>query len=129
MLPEASRGTRPCGQGDRLVHRLEGHVVEHDHVGAGRQGLADLEEAGRLDLDPEPGAGLGTGAAHGLGDVADEVEVVVLDQDHVGQADAVVRAAPELHGVLLEEAQAGRRLARVEDLGLGAGDGVDDSAA
>src|SRR5512140_1126993 len=97
-------------EGDRLVHRLVRHVVEHDQIGAGGQGLADLEEAGRLDLDADPRADPGPGAADGFADAPDEAQVIVLDQDHVGQAEAVVRAAPGPHGVFLEETQAGRRL-------------------
>ena len=42
------------------------------------------------------------------------VGVVVLDQEGVGEPHPVVRAAAAPYGVLLESAQAGRRLARVE---------------
>jgi len=41
--------------------------------------------------------------------------VVVLDQHAVIEAEAMVRAAAARHGVLLEEAQIGRGLTRVED--------------
>ena len=51
-------------------------------------------------------------APHGLGDAAGERHVVVLDQHGVVEAVAVVAAAAHAHGVLLERAQAGRRLAR-----------------
>ena len=53
--------------------------------------------------------------AHGLGDGAAGGEMVVLDQDAVGQAHPVVVAAPGMDGGLFEEAPTGRRLAGVED--------------
>ena len=42
-------------------------------------------------------------------------EVVVLDQHRAGEVGAVVHAAAAAHGVLLEAAPAGKRLARVDD--------------
>ena len=45
-------------------------------------------------------------------------QVVVLDQDGVEQAGAMVRAAAAADGVLFEPPPAGRRLARVVDAGL-----------
>ena len=53
--------------------------------------------------------------AHRLRDAAGETDVVVLDQDAVVEAAAVVGAAAGAHRVLLERAQRRRRLARVED--------------
>ena len=47
-------------------------------------------------------------------DAAGKADVVVLDQDRVEEADAVVRRAAGADGVLLERAQRRRRLARVE---------------
>ena len=41
--------------------------------------------------------------------------MVVLDQDGVIQAEAVVRAAAAAHGVFLQRSPSGRRLARVHD--------------
>ena len=64
----------------------------------------------------------------GRRDAAGEAQVVVLDQDRVVEAEPVVRAAAAADRVLLERAQARRRLARVEDLGAGPVDGVDEAA-
>ena len=55
------------------------------------------------------------GPAHRVGD-ARPGQVVVLDQDGVGEAGAVAGAAAGAHGRLLEHAQARRGLAGVEDL-------------
>ena len=54
-----------------------------------------------------------------LGDAAGDGDVVVLDQDRVVEAEAVVGAAAAAHGVFLEGAQAGRGLPRVADLRAG----------
>src|SRR6187431_128753 len=51
--------------------------------------------------------------------------MVVLDEDPVVEAEAVVRAAATANRVLLEGAQSRRGLASVEDRCAGAGDGVD----
>ena len=56
------------------------------------------------------------GPPHRLGD-AEVAEVVVLDQDPLGQVAAVVHAATGAHRRLLEGAQARRRLAGVPDAG------------
>ena len=52
-------------------------------------------------------------------------QVVVLDQDGVEQAGAVVVAAAAAHRILFQPSPAGRRLARVVDPGRRAGNGVD----
>ena len=54
--------------------------------------------------------------------------VVVLDQDAVVEPGAVVPAAADGDGVLLEDAQAGGGLARVEDRDVGSGGGVHVAA-
>jgi hypothetical protein len=51
--------------------------------------------------------------------------VVVLDEDAVGQVEAVVGAATDPDGVLLQCPQAGRRLARIDHPRGGARDGGD----
>ncbi|HUF08230.1 MAG TPA: hypothetical protein VMO47_02840, partial [Rhodothermales bacterium] len=56
------------------------------------------------------------------------VDVVVLDQEHVVEAVAVVPSTPGGHGVLVEMAETGRGLAGVVDPGLRPPYGVDVSA-
>ncbi len=82
----------------------------------------------RLGLDLDRQAVSAADAPDGSRDAAGEAQVVVLDQDRVVEPDAVVRAAAAADGVLLERAQAGRRLARVEDRRAGALDRVDVAA-
>ena len=64
------------------------------------------------------------GPADGGADAARRDDVVFLDQDAVVEAEAVIGAAADAHGVLLREPQAGQRLAGVQDPGAGAGDGI-----
>ena len=81
-----------------------------------------------LHLDLHQMAGKGLGAANRLADPAGDGDVVVLDQDRVVEAEAVVRAAAGAHGVFLQGAKARRGLARAGDPRLRAGDGVDIAA-
>ena len=55
-------------------------------------------------------------------------DVVLLDEDHVVEADAMILRAAAPYGVFLRGAQAGQRFARVEDDAARAGYGVDESA-
>ena len=54
-----------------------------------------------------------------------EVDVIVLEQDHVEETYAVVHSASDAHGLFLQHAHARRGLARVEDARLSAR--VDES--
>ena len=56
----------------------------------------------------------------GIGDAAGEVDMVVLEQDHVEESDAVVTATADLHGLLLEHTHAWGGLAGIEHTGAGA---------
>ena len=75
----------------------------------------------RLDLDRQARADARARARPRACDAAGEPDVVVLDQDRVEEADAMVRRAAGAHRVLLERAQRRRRLARVEDGDAAAG--------
>ena len=104
------------------IHRLLriGHteVVEHDAIHATVvEHLLQLIERAHLNLDLQVEALLlqvFVAAVDGIGDAASEIHVVVLQQDHVKKTDTVVASASDLHGLLLEHAHAGRRLAGVE---------------
>ena len=56
-------------------------------------------------------------ALDGRANSAGDGDVVVLDQDGVVEAEAVIGAATGAHGVFFDSAQAGRRLARADDPG------------
>ena len=85
-----------------------------------REHLVDVFQRADLALDGDRLAFGREVSAHTFdrgADAAGEVDVVVLQQDHVEQPHAVVLAAADLHGHLVQHAHAGRGLARVEDLG------------
>ena len=79
------------------------------------QCVLKLGQAVDLDLDLHQVAGGRPGAAHSLGDRAAGRDVVVLDQDRVIEAEAVIDPAAATHRVFLQRAQAGRGLAGIDD--------------
>ena len=96
-----------------------GEVVEHYAVDTGFDSLTDFIFVAHFDLYPEVFAvllAICLGLGYGSGDAAGEVDVVVLDQNHVEETDAVVVAAADSHGFFLEDAHAGCCLACVEHL-------------
>ena len=105
---------------DRRRHGRVVHVVEHDDVGPGLHGLAHLVERLALDLDLANEGHVRAAGLDRLGDAARGVDVVVLDQDAVGEVVAVVARPAHAHGLLLEDAHVGRGLAGVHELGPGA---------
>ena len=103
---------------------FHGEIVEHDAVGSAMfHDLAYLVERAALDFDfkMQPLFLLVGGAAvQGAGYAAAEVDVVVLEQNHVEQPDAVVDTAADLHGFFFEHSHTGCGLARVKHTGVGA---------
>ena len=82
-------------------------------------GRADLGHVPALDLDGQPAARLAR-APHRLPHPSRDRRVVLLDQDRVVQAHAVVRPPSRRDRGLLERPQPRGRLARVEDADAGA---------
>ena len=133
-----------CGSGEILVElkkrrpdaRFTGFEVSPQAYGicSARQSpgldfrLADLVEGLHLDLEGQAGAGR-PGRLHGPAQAARGLDVVVLDQQRVVQAHAVVGPAAAAHGVLLQVAQARGGLAGVADHRPGAGHGLDVGVA
>ena len=81
-----------------------------------------------LGLHLDEMAGESPGATDCLADATDDRDVVVLDQDRVVEAVAVVGAAAAAHGVFLQRAEAGRRLAGAGDARLRMGDRIGHGA-
>ena len=86
-----------------------------------RRGLAAAGRARRSRPRARAGARARRAPADRGGDTAGGGDVVVLDHRAVEQAEAVRRPPPCDHGLLLERAQAGSRLARRGDARRGAG--------
>ena len=124
--PEASRRARPPVEVDGFAQLVEAHVVEEDRVDADVERLRDLVERVALDLDRQRRRG--PHELHGRGHRACGAKVVVLHEHRVVEAEAVVATAAAGDGVLLELAEAGSRLARVEDRRARALDRVDVAA-
>ena len=93
--------------------------------GACVQRLIDLVEGCALDDHHHAFGCFGDGLSGGLSDAAGDCRVVLLDEDGVAEPEAVIEPAAGLDCALLELAQAGRRLTRVEDARLGAVNRVD----
>ena len=107
-----------------MFHLVGGHVVEQDCFGAVLEGVFEFLLSADFDLDTLAGFAAGEGAAEDGADAAAEGDVVVLDEDAVGEVEAMVGAAAAEDGVLVEGAEAGDGLAGVEYVGLGAGEFV-----
>src|SRR3989304_5644825 len=122
-------GVATGGQGDDIAHGVQGHVVQEELVGAGVQGPAGLLNSRHLDFDAQVGDGL-AGQANGVwyagAPGAQGGQVVVLDEDALGQVEAMVGAAACTDGVLLQGAKAGNRLAGVAQAAEGTVQGADD---
>lgn len=107
---------------DSLTSLGRCEIVEHDAVDAADgENLIELVEIANLDLDTKILAFLleilvDTG--DGLIDAARKVDMVVLEEDHVEEADAVVAASANLDSHLVEKAHARGRLASVDNLGV-----------
>src|ERR1035437_9479801 len=97
-----------------------GEVIQQQMGGAALQGLVEFLAGADFDLDGESAM---AGALEGVAHAAGRRDVVVLDQDGIVEAHAVVHHAPGRGGCLFESTQSGRGLAGVEDLAARALDG------
>ena len=106
------------------------HVIEQDNVRPRIGGLLDLFQGVRFDLDFEiriffPRALDGGG--DGIRFFAVQCgKVIVLDEHHIEQAEAMVVSAAARDGVFLETPPAGRGFARVQNLRVSSFDGLDE---
>lgn len=97
-------------------------IVEHDAIDTTDcENLIQLIKVANLDLDAKILAFLleilvDTG--DGLVYAACEVDVVVLEEDHIEETDAVVATTANLDSHLVEETHAGGRLAGIDNLGV-----------
>ena len=81
-------------------------------------------ERAHFDLDHLRAAAVPQGALQRRHHAARERNVVVLDQHAVAEIEPMVGAAAAAHRPLVEHAQSGRGLARIQNGCLGAGDRV-----
>src|ERR1035437_1698719 len=97
-----------------------GEVVEQQMGSAAFEGLVEFLAGADFDLD---GGSAVPGALQRVAHAAGRRDVVVLDQDGIVEAHAVVHHAPCRGGCLFENTKSGGGLAGVEDLAARAFDG------
>ncbi len=108
---------------NRLAEIVQTEVIEQDMGCASRQCLAQLGKGLDLDLDLHPG-GCTMGRHDRLSDGACGHDVVLLEQDRIVEAHAMVMATAATDRILLLHTQAGHRLAGIEDTHGKARDGI-----
>ena len=109
------------------IHRLLGirhrEIVEHDTVYTTvLQNLVEFLEAAHLDfnLQVEPLLlEVSMATVDSIVDTTSEVDMVVLEQDHIEETDAMVHTATDLHSLLLQHSETWSSLAGVQDMSLG----------
>ena len=110
---------------DSGAQLAEAHVVEQEARRTRAERRVDLVLVAAFDLERHAGMGLERGTGR-LRDPSGHVDVVILQEHLVPEADPVVHAATGAHRRLLEQAQARRGLARVEHARSRALDGAGE---
>ena len=104
------------------------HVVQQDELGSGGEGFVELTQGVDFDLNANAVPVGRMCNAQGDSHTAGRGDVVVLDENGVEEAEAVVDAAAQGDGVFVQRAKTRDGLAGVEDGGAGSGDRVDECA-
>ncbi|CAK9046823.1 Uncharacterized protein SCF082_LOCUS26301, partial [Durusdinium trenchii] len=116
----------PAGGLDRGgLQILKREIVEQHDVGTGLHDAGQVFDPVDLAGDADHVTDHGARCPNRCGRAAGGGNMIVLDQDRIGQVVTVRGAASGPHGLDLEGAQAGRCLARVHNLRLGADNGID----
>lgn len=106
------------------------HVVQQDEIRTRRNRLIYLFECVGFDFHFDLRVFCARGADGGgdciwLG-IAQSGEMIVFDEHHVEQAEAVINAAAASDGIFFQSTQAGSGFARVKNLRVGALDGIHE---
>ena len=117
---------------DGLAQLGSRHVVEEDDVSAGVGRLARLLEGVGFDLNLKFGIFRAGGEDRdvdgiGMGSLENR-EMVVFDQDHVVETEAMILSAATSNRVFFELAPTGKGFARVENAGLSSRGEIDEAA-
>src|SRR5262249_39057808 len=89
--------------------------VQQHRVGTDRQSLLELAEGVDLDLNLDQMTDVAADALNGRTYAASHRDVVVLDKYRIIEAEAMIGAAADAHGIFLDGAQTGGGLARAAD--------------
>ena len=114
---------------DGFADVFNGHVVEEQSFGAVGESFVDLFERADFDFDGLGAATVAMGKIERGNDAAGERDVIVLDEDAVGEIEPVILAATAADAVFVEHAETGHGLAGVEDARLRAVDSFDEFAS
>jgi len=106
----------------RRSHFGDIHIVQHYDIGASGESFIDLFRPFDFHLNLHEVRDPGACSLHGLAYSAGGLNVVVLNQDAIRKAKAVVCAAAYPNRVLFKYPQPRRRLSRVDNDRSGAGD-------
>src|SRR5690242_19312132 len=112
-----------------LAHVFDGHVIEQNGFGIVLQGFVQFSQAANLYFDRLFTSTIGMGAVQRFADAAGQGDVIVLDEDTVGEIEAVIQSASAAHGIFVEHPQTRDSLAGIQDARLGAGDGINEFAS
>ena len=128
MPPDASTTARPAMMSIACCI-MSGGILSSMMIWAGFRGHPRRFQGFHFHLDLDGVGSAGQGEFYDLAQAhfpgTQGLDVVVLNQDAVGQVQPVVVAAAHPHSVLVQEAVARRRLAGVHDAGAAALDGAD----
>ena len=86
--------------------------------------LFEFGKRAHLDLNGLLAAAIAVGTLERRRNPACQRNVIVLDEHSIGEVEAVVVSAPAADRVFIQHAQAGDGLARIQNAGVRAGDGV-----
>src|SRR5512143_2327302 len=95
-----------------LFHILEGHVIQHYHVGTGSHGLGEVIKIFHFYLYPQEMVRF-TSVTHRTSDASRSFYVIVFYQYPVVETKAVIGASSHSHGVFLHEPQSWCRFSRL----------------
>ena len=123
MPPESSTLARPAISRIHSAASPGVRLSSRRCVGAGFERLVQFGAGAHFDLDGQAGR---TGALERRPHAAGGGDVVVLDQDGVEEAHAVVGDAAGRGGGFFQRAHARRGLARIEHAARGAGHGIGE---
>ena len=105
-------------QAHRFGEHFGGHIIEQDRIDSGIDGLAQLGQSIDLAFDLDQMADMAPRRSYRLFHPAGDGDMIVLDENRVVEAEAVIETAAAAHRVFFLDPQAGRRLARAANLGF-----------
>lgn len=110
------------------AHLIGSHVVEEERFCSEFKRLVEFLGSSHLDFD-----GLITGAVRerfrqDSGNSSAEIDVIVLDEDSVGEVEAVVLASAAADGILVQKTHTGHGLAGIENACFGTRYSVHEAA-